>query len=528
MTKPSRIDFEGSRGSFSRGPLCIRRFICSMKFLSLALTAAVVVTLWGTEANAQINERSVAPLGLEILWENSVGGAGLAQGAESLVVWPHSTDRREYVDVFLGGRLLERIDARRVDRDALDKRILEGKSSGQVPVLGLEGAKAQADKLIKTYAVLGKKATVKVTSQPLTYVVSVASNGVITAIDGETGELLWQSSVPRADLPIYGPGVSDDFVTVVNGNAFYAMDLHTGNLINTGRLAFTPAGSAASLEKRIIVPSTHGRLVGYNVENPIIAPVILRAGTENRRGLAISADREFMAWTSRNAMYLVHNENEPKLWAKVNLDEPLDSKPIATNQGFLFNSSYGTVVHASTSRTGSYLWRVNLAMPTSQTPVCDGKHAFIHSDDGRVVALDLKTGAQIWGSYVGHVDQVVGVGKEHLYVQNDRGSLSRIRLSDGQVDANSSAIVDLVIPNSVTDRLFVASKDGHVTCLREAGALQPTVFNPAKKSGETGKASAPGATSKPATTAPANTDDIFGAPTTAPAPSGNDDPFGAP
>ncbi|MFM8396876.1 MAG: PQQ-binding-like beta-propeller repeat protein, partial [Pirellula sp.] len=216
-----------------------------------------------------------------------------------------------------------------------------------VPVLGLEGAKAQAEKLIKTYAVLGKKATTKVVSQPVTYVVGLASNGVVTAIDGETGELLWQSSVPRADLNIYGPGVSDDFVTVVNGNAFYAMDLKTGNMINTGRLAFTPSGSAASLEKRIIVPSTEGRLVGYNVDNPVIAPAILRAGVENRRGLAISADRQFMAWTSKNAMYLVHNENVPKLWAKVNVDEPLDSKPVATPQGFLFTSMYGTVIHAS-------------------------------------------------------------------------------------------------------------------------------------------------------------------------------------
>jgi outer membrane protein assembly factor BamB len=355
----------------------------------------------------------------------------------------------------------------------------------------------------------------------LTYVIGLAKNGVVTAIDGETGEMLWQSSVPRADLPIYGPGVSDDYVTVVNGNAFYAMDLQTGNMVNTGRLAFTPAGSAASLDQRIIVPSTEGRLVGYNVENPIIAPVILRAGTENRRGLAISADRDFMAWTSRNAMYLVRNENVPKLWSKVNVDEPLDSKPIATNQGFLFTSMYGTVIHATTARTGSYLWRVNLAIPTSHTPVCDNKHAFILSDDGRVVALDLQTGTQMWGTYVGHVEQIAGVGKEHLYVQSDRGSLSKLRISDGQVEANSSAMVELVVPNSVTDRIFIATKDGHISCMREAGALQPTVFNPPKKATESAKSTS----GSPAKTTPnpaENSDDIFGAP----ASSNNDDPFG--
>ncbi|MFN5392737.1 MAG: PQQ-binding-like beta-propeller repeat protein [Planctomycetota bacterium] len=501
-------------------PIDSRRFVHLLTILAMCMFVG--------SSRAQINERSIAPLGLELMWENSIGGAGLAQGANSLVVWPHSTDRREYVDVFVGNRLIERIDARRVDREALDKRILEGKSSGAVPVLGIEGAKAQADKLIKTYAVLGKKATTKVVSQPVTYVVGLASNGVVTAIDGETGELLWQSSVPRADLNIYGPGVSDDFVTVVNGNAFYAMDLKTGNMINTGRLAFTPAGSAASLEKRIIVPSTEGRLVGYNVDNPVIAPVILRAGVENRHGLAISADRQFMAWTSKNAMYLVHNENVPKLWSKVNLDEPLESKPIATPQGFLFTSIYGTVIHATTSRTGSYLWRVNLAMPTNRTPVSDGKHAFILSDDGRLVALDLKTGTQLWGSYVGHVDQILGVGKEHLYVQNDRGSLSRLRVSDGQVDGASPALVDVVIPNSITDRLFIATRDGHISCMREQGALQPTIFNPSKKTAEATKAGAGGPGAKPAAPPKTSNDDIFGAPSSAPVGASSDDPFGAP
>ena len=515
-----------SRWSASR--FFTNRWTSSQTLCGLAL--AMFLGLSGN-VNAQINQRDLAPLGLELMWENSIGGAGLVQGADSLVVWPHSSERREYVDVFVGNRLIERIDARRVDRDALEKRILEGKSTGEVPLLGLEGAKAQAQKLVKTYATIGKQTTVKTFSQPVTFVVGAASNGVVTAIDGETGEMLWQSSVPRGDLPIYGPGVSDDFVTVVNGNAFYAMDLKTGNMINSGRLAFTPVGAPSSLESRIIVPSTEGRLVGYNVSNPVIAPVVLRAGSENRRGLAISADRDFMAWTSKSALFLVRNENVPKLWSRVNVEEPMDSKPVATAQGFVFTSMYGSVIHATTARTGSYLWRVNLAMPTNRPPVVDSKHVFVVSDDGRLVALDLATGVQIWGSYVGHVDQILGTGKEHLYVQNDRGSLSRIRIADGQVDANSSGIVDLAIPNSVTDRLFVATKDGHISCLREVGAVQPTVFNPPKKSQDGSKPSsnAPSNTpSKPAANPAASDDDIFGAPSSAPKPSGNDDPFGAP
>jgi hypothetical protein len=102
------------------------RWTSSQTLFGLALAAFL-----GLSGNlrAQINQRDLAPLGLELMWENSIGGAGLVQGADSLVVWPHSSERREYVDVFVGNRLIERIDARRVDRDALEKRILEGKSA---------------------------------------------------------------------------------------------------------------------------------------------------------------------------------------------------------------------------------------------------------------------------------------------------------------------------------------------------------------------------------------------------------------
>lgn len=483
-------------------------------------------------AVAQVNGRSVSSLGLEVAWENNIGGAGLAQGTQSIVLWPHSKERREYVDVFVGNRLLERIDARQVDRAALDKLILEGKPTSPVPVLGLEGAKARADKLIQTYGVLGKKATMRTFSEPVIYIVSVAKNGVVTAIDGESGELLWQNSVPRADLPILGPGVSDDYVAVINGNSFYGMDLKTGNLINNARLAFTPVAAPTALETRVIVPSTEGRVVGYSIENPNIAPVVLRAGKENRHGVAGSLDREFLAWNSQGSMYLVHNENVPKMWSKVNLGEPIDSKPVATPQGFLFVSSYGTAIHATASRTGTYLWRANLGMPVSQSPVISNSQAFVLSDDGRLVALDLATGAHAWVSHVGHVDSVLGVGKEHVYVKNDHGYLSRLRLADGKVDGVSDLAVDLTLPNNISDRLFIITRDGHLSCLREAGALMPTMVNAIDPKG-TNKPSGNKPSGGAGQSKPANGDDVFGSPSGVgsgvPATSGaNDDPFGAP
>lgn len=477
--------------------------------------------------HAQVSDKLIAPAGLEIQWENSLGGAGLAHGEQSFTVWPHGTERREFVDVFLGSRLLERIDARQVDRAAVDRLILEGKPLRPIPTLGLEGAQARAAQLAKTYAVLGKQLTIKTFSEPVIYVVAATSNGIVTAIDGESGEVLWQSTVPNAYLPIHGPGVSDDYVTVVNGNSFHAMELKTGNLINTARLNFTPTSAPVPMAGRMMVPSIDGRIVGYDMEKPVIAPVVLRGGTENRNGLAVSAGRDFLAWTSESSLFLVHNENVPKLWARVNASETCESRPIPTAQGFVFCSNYGSVIHATLNRVGSYSWRANLALPTSLPPVVSRQHVFVISDDGRVDALDLATGKQVWPKRANNVNRIIGVGKEHLYVRDTRGMLASLRISDGEFVARTNSLLQGIVPNSVHDRFFVVTRDGHVSCLREKGAVKPTLFvdlqavEPDKK------------TSKPATTPSApgarpSGDDVFGAGdrSNAPAAAGDaKDPF---
>ncbi|MFN7734864.1 MAG: PQQ-binding-like beta-propeller repeat protein [Pirellula sp.] len=496
------------------------------RYLLPLATCLVAVVFAPCVSQGQINDSAIAPAGLEIQWENSLGGAGLARGEQNLVIWPHKSERREYVDVYVGNRLIERIDGRQIDKAAVDRLILEGKPLRPTPVLGLSGAKAKAEKLVSTYKILGRNATVKTFSEPVIYIVAVATNGIVSAIDGESGEVLWQSSVPNPDLPILGPGVSDDYVTVVNGNRFYAMELKTGNLVNSARLSFTPTGTPVPLKTRIMVPSIGGRIIGYDMEKPVIEPVILRAGTENRNGTTMSPDGDFLAWASDTSLFLIHNENVPKMWSRVNAGGLVGSRPVATSKGFVFVGNFGTVIHASTNRTGSYQWRANLAMPTSRSPIVARDHVLVLSDDGRLEALDLETGNRAWPTMAPNINRLLGVGKETVYVRDSGGMLATHKLSDGSLVARTNCLLQGVIPNSITDRLFVVTRDGHLTCMREKGAVMPTMYNTVSNDESDSSKS----TSKPAAGATANpdsnADDIFGAEPKGAAPAGNDkDPF---
>lgn len=458
-----------------------------------------------------ITNETIASAGLEVHWEGSLGGAGLSRSEQNMAVWAHSSERREYVDVFLGNRLLERIDARQVDRAALDRLILEGKPTKPAPKLGLQGAKERAAKLVKTYATIGRQLTVKEFSEPVIYVVTLASNGILTAFDGETGEVLWQTSMPFAELQMLGPGVSDDHVAVVNGNHYFVISMKDGNLISTRILEYTPTSSPIPIRSKIMVPSVGGRVVAYDIDKPLLTPVILRAGRDNLNGTALSADHSFLAWSSQKSLFLASDQKIPTMWSKVNANDDVQSRPVPTPNGFLFASNNGTIIHSSMQRTGTYLWRANVSMQTGRSPVVGNDRVFVVSDDGQVMSLDLQTGNPLWGASTKNIDSVLGVGKEHIYAKNTSGLLLSIRISDGKVDGRTSTFIPNVLPNSVHDRFFVVTRNGHLTCLREKEAVMPTLW--IRYSGQP--------ESKPKETKPST------APETPAPPPSDDDPFGS-
>lgn len=503
-----------------------RTLFANTKFGFLATLVACVAGFNASSLVAQVNDETVAPAGLEVHWQGSLGGTGLSRAEQNLAIWAHSTERREYVDVFQGSRLLERIDARQVDRAALDRLILEGKPTKPVPKLGLQGAQERAAKLVKTYAILGRQLTVKTFSEPVIYVVTLASNGILTAFDGESGEVLWQSSMPHAELQMLGPGVSDQYVSVVNGNHYFVVSMKDGNLVSTRKLEYTPTSAPIPIHSKIMVPSVGGRLVAYDIENPLLTPIVLRAGRDNLNGTALSADRDFLAWGSQKSLFLASGQRTPTMWAKVNANDDVQSRPVATPNGFVFASNNGTVIHSSMQRTGSYLWRANVSMQTGRPPVVGNDRVFVVSDDGQMKCLDLQSGNSLWATSTKNIDSILGVGKEHVYARNTSGMLQSIRISDGLVDGRTSTLLPGVVPNSVYDRYFVVTRNGHLTCLREKGAVMPTLWirsdaKPVSKPQET-KPSTPPANANPA----ASDEDPFGA-DMKPGAAGNDpfDPF---
>jgi outer membrane protein assembly factor BamB len=444
--------------------------------LGLALAASSLFSMvpLAGKASAQLNANAVSQVGLMVAWETNIGGAPLANGPRSFAIWPHSTAKREFVTVRLGNRILERISGDEIDQAAIDRAILKGEALTQAPRLGLAGATARAEKLAATYKQLGKTLQLEPFSQRLTYIVTLTSNGILSAIDAETGSVLWKAEAGDSRLESYGPGVSDESVVATNGNSVYVFDLTTGNLLASRKLAFTPTGTPTAVLGKAVVPSIEGRLIAYDIANAKIPPIVLRSGSENRLGVARSADRDFLAWSMGSKLFMAKIGESPRLWTSIALGEPVANVPVTSQNGFVFCGREGTVVHCTTERDDSILWRTRLAVQVSKAPVVGQNLALIMSDDGLLFALDLKTGISVWEQAASNIKEVVSIGKQHAYVTNSSNALVALDLTTGLETSRAPVVTPTVLPNSISDRLYFITPKGQLTCLRETSAVSPT------------------------------------------------------
>lgn len=492
-------------------------------FVALLLLSSQVLT---SRVRSEINGHDAAGVGLAVAWQTNVGGSPLAKGRYSFVIWPHSTAKREFVtvrtvprevqssllrdyDVAIagtgiarttandiltkagyrtllleeenqigGGRVVQSISGNEVDLVTLGKAIEQGERPAETPRLGLVGATEKAERLVATYKKLGRKIELEPFSQQLTYLVTLTLDGIVQAIDAESGAILWKAEAGDSRLPMFGPGVSDENVVVTNGNMLYVFELATGDLINTRKLVSTPTGSPTAVPGKAIVPSIEGRLVAYDVKNPNIPPFVLRSGTENRLGVVSSADRNFLSWPMNNRLFvakaLAKVDKSPVLWNSIDMGEPLTDLPITVQNGFVFCGRSGTVIHCSTDRNDSILWKIRLSVPVSKSPIANKDFVFVVSDSGLLFAINLTNGAEVWDAPAINVKDLVAIGKEHIYVTNSAKNLVALDISTGRETSRSSILAPTVLPNATSDRLFFVNSGGQLTCLREINAAFPT------------------------------------------------------
>jgi len=352
--------------------------------------------------------------------------------------------------------------------------------------------------------------------------------GILEAIDAETGKRLWTAQVGERGYPTFAPAVNPTLVALINGSTVYVLNRCNGKVLWKAQLNGAPSAGPALSRQRVYVPMNDGMIFSYALtpmeesskeldklareQSPTPEQVAARE-TARRESLRLKQDKspplgcrgpgrplvaplvtrqnvdeEYVTWTTERGYLCVGRVdrtrgNQFALLYRLHTEAPISNQPcymppnpsIAGDSGVIFAASEDGYIHAIRERDGNELWRFSTGSPIVENPVALGRFVLVTNQLGGLYCLDAaNTGNQVWWSP--EVTRVVAAGKQRVYAADKVG---RIRVLEGRsgavLDTIAAEYLPVKLTNSETDRMFLASKTGLVQCLHEIELSQPLV-----------------------------------------------------
>jgi outer membrane protein assembly factor BamB len=349
---------------------------------------------------------------------------------------------------------------------------------------------------------------------------------VLQAIDAETGQTLWAEEVGRRGHPSFAPAANQYYVAVVNGSFLYVLNRVNGKLLWQTQLQGAPGAAAALSEDRVYVPMVDGMVTSYLLEpakDPLeelgmtreqmeLSPEDKKAlEAERREAIRLSQeyvpplscksygrafvqplvtgrteDAEYVAWpTDRGFMfvgYISQLENHFAIRYRLETGAGIAARPayspanpkILPDSGLIYAASRDGYVYAITEKGGESLWRFSTADPIVEPAIVIGETVYAVTQPGALHCLDAKSGTEKWWTY--QVAQFVAASKDRVYALDKLNRILVLSAASGaRLDVIPAEGFDLVMRNSQTDRIYLATSAGLIQCLHEVELPEPIV-----------------------------------------------------
>ena len=297
------------------------------------------------------------------------------------------------------------------------------------------------------------------------YLYVVSSNGILKAIDMETGEEEW-------DLDLESPSNSSP---IVHKNRLYvgcedglkAVNINTHNVVwdyECDNVASTPFFH----DDIVYFGSDDGHLYGLNTDGKV--KFDKKLGDEIKSSPIVVDDTIYVG--STNSKFYSLDTDESKNWDFTTGDEILSS-PSHVDDSVIFGSSDGNVYCLDDSN-GDLIWKKDLSNKVLSSPTVDkhDKSVYIGSDEGNITCLDIRDGTVKWSHRTGDKvqstaalkDNLVAFGSNNgvLYVLNKYTGLEEFTYNPGTILFNSAITSSPVINGN---SLFFGDDSGHVYSL---------------------------------------------------------------
>ncbi len=364
------------------------------------------------------------------------------------------------------------------------------------------------------------------------------SRGQVHAMDAERGDTLWVRRVGNPGHPTLPLGVNDEMVSVINGSTLFVINRYNGRIIWQTRLDGIPGAGVTMSQERVFIPMIDGMVAAYRLdptagrryrdpetpadeeaaalvpdeaddedaeeaefarldafrvaEDTILPQIIQSYGSAIVPPLVTrqSASQEFVAWaTDRGMMFVAElnrfRDRDFRINYRLRTHDIISASPTlipsdpeaGIEAAKIIAVSHDGRVYALDERSGRELWQFPTGEPIRVPAVVIGDRIHVATSLGGMYCLEASSGRQLW--WAPQITDFVAAGNDRIYVSD---KLDRLVVLDAETGSRLDTLpVDpthLRFRNDRTDRIYLASPSGLVQCLREVDLTEPLRHRP--------------------------------------------------
>lgn len=461
------------------------------------LTSTVAVAVSSPEASAAetLMPAGVAnQLGLTESWQRTISAPNGARSIVDEQVFVHESDPHVYVELVQvvatdasakksaekktskADSGDEKSETSTADNSKVLMRIAVGSADKFGRAIDQNEAERIAGNEIRRMKRRGIDATMRTTEVRRVVLYSLSEDGELEARDAETGQPIWMVYVGQAGLPYRELGISEKYITIVNGANVIEIDAATGDIIDEHRTIGIPQFGAVNSGGFAVIATLGGGLEGYPMKDPLAEPFHKMAAGRAMSTPIKSPSSTKMAWaTDQNFVYVMELEGEAYELFRLHTDgSVIGGIAAADGDRFFFATDAGQVYGLRATRSGEVMWATPFGEPFFAKPLVLEDHVFVLSTYGRLFCLETENGDLVWDSPATNVDAILGGFGNQIFVRTTGGSLAVVDHKTGQTVSTFGEVrPNRLLPNLKTNRLYLISDAGVVQCLRPVDSSLP-------------------------------------------------------
>jgi outer membrane protein assembly factor BamB len=340
-------------------------------------------------------------------------------------------------------------------------------------------------------------------------------SGMIAALNPETGAIEWSTTVGqpyRVTLPL---GYNRQTVFAFSGVRLYALDRSSGAL----KWEFAPPRSAGAApmadddqiylslgpdqlyvyrfvskaaqpeykgKEEVAAKPDKGTPAAAELKPPLAAPEPATRDQETEPGAPLDyiwdaqvagrleqppliAGELLVIADTRGTFFVSTKHNRGEVY-QFQAESPV-SAPMGQYEDIAYVASRDFSVFALDISNGRILWRFTADRNVVRKPVVTDEDLFVASEGAGLFRVNRLTGSGMWRNT--EAERFLAVNKKYVYALDRHGRLLILDKSRGNI-LTALDVRDYVVPirNESTDRVYLASHDGLIVCLRDRD--QPT------------------------------------------------------